>query len=166
MTKAYISVGSNISPESNIRSAISLLGQVFGVLEVSPVYRSPAQGFVGADFLNLAIGVETAFSPEQLHKALSDVEAKLGRERDRPKFSDRTLDLDLLVYGNEIVSDDKLEIPRPEIEEYAHVLVPLTDLAANEKHPLSGRSYLEMNQDMQSRDPSQFTVLTEIVFLL
>lgn len=166
MAKAYISVGSNLSPESNIRAAISLLGRLFGALEVSPVYRSPAQGFEGPDFLNLAIGVETTLLPDQLQAELLDVETQLGRERGGARFSDRTLDLDLLIYGNEIVSDENLEIPRPEIEEYAHVLVPLTDLAAHEQHPLSGRTYLEMNQDMQSRDPSQFTVLTEIIFQL
>lgn len=166
MEKVYISIGSNISPESNIRSAISLLGHLFGALEVSPVYRSPAQGFEGPDFLNLAVGVETELSLKQVQTALLDLESQLGRAREGPKFSDRTLDLDLLVFGNEIISDDNVEIPRPEIEEYAHVLVPLTDLAANEKHPLSGRSYLEMNQEMQSRDPSQFTALTEVVFQL
>ena len=166
MTKAYISIGSNVSPESNIRSALSLLGHRFGALEVSPVYQSAAQGFEGPDFLNLAVGIDTDLIPEALQAVLLDIETRLGRTREGPKFSDRTLDLDLLVYGNEIVSDESLEIPRPEIEEYAHVLVPLTDLAAHEKHPLSGRSYLEMNRDMQSRDPAQFTALNEVVFQL
>ncbi len=166
MTRAYISIGSNVSPESNIRSAISSLSHMFGALEVSPIYRSPAQGFEGPDFLNLAVAIETEMSARQLKMALADVETRFGREREVAKFSDRTMDLDLLIYGNEIVSDNDFEIPRPEIKEYAHVLVPLTDLAANEKHPLSGRSYLEINQDMQARDPAQFTALTEVVFQL
>lgn len=166
MTKIYISIGSNVWPESNIRAAISVLGKLFGSLEVSPVYKSPAQGFEGPDFLNLAVACETELSPAEVANALLEIENDRGRDRSGPKFSDRTLDLDLLVFGNEVVSDDEMEIPRPEIEEYAHVLVPLTDLAAEQKHPLSGRTYLDMRRDMQSRDPAQFNALKEIVFRL
>lgn len=164
MARIYISVGSNISPEKNVRNALSALGKKFGALVVSPVYRSPSQGFDGPDFLNLAVSVETDLTPHQVVSALDGIEDAQGRDRTGPKFSDRTIDLDLLVYGKEVVSDDEMEIPRPEVEEYAHVLVPLVDLAAQERHPLSGRTYLAMRDEMQSRDPGQFTALEEVVF--
>ena len=164
MTRIYIGIGSNVSPEKNIRSALSSLGKKFGALEVSPVYRSPAQGFDGPDFLNLAISAGTDLPPHEVSAALKEIESAHGRERQAEKFCDRTLDLDLLVYGNEVVSDDEMEIPHPDIEEYAHVLVPLVDLAANERHPLSGRPYLAMRDDLATRDPAQLTALNEIDF--
>ncbi len=166
MTKIYISIGSNISPDTHIRAAVSALGKAFGQLELSPVYRSPAQGFDGADFLNLAVAAESELSPLEIAQSLHRIERQQGRDRNNPKFSDRTLDLDLLIYGNEVVSDDELEIPRPEIEEYAHVLAPLTDLAADSRHPLSGRTFGEMRAEMQDRDPAQFNALQEVVLQL
>ncbi len=159
MVKAYISIGSNLTPISNVRASISALGKVFGTLEVSPVYQSAALGFEGADFLNLVVALETDKSADEVISVLLDIETQLGRDRSGPKFSDRTMDLDLLIYGNEAIFNDNTEIPRPEIEEYAHVLVPLVDLAAEQKHPLSGRTYLEMLTDMQSRDPAQVFAL-------
>jgi 2-amino-4-hydroxy-6-hydroxymethyldihydropteridine diphosphokinase len=166
MQKVYISVGSNISPESNIRASMGDLGKLFGALEVSPVYRSKAQGFEGDDFLNLAVSGKTSLGPTEVVAALKELEEKFGRDHQAARFSARTLDLDLLLYGNEVVSEGGLDIPRPELEEYAHVLVPLVDLAPEQRHPLSGRLLTEMYRDLQQRAPKQFSGLREVAFQL
>ncbi len=142
MTRAWISLGSNIEPEANLRAALELLEERFGPLVISPVYRSAAEGFEGDDFLNLVVGIETGEPLREVRRALRAIEAARGRARGSEKFSSRTLDLDLLTWGDRV--DPALNLPRDEILEYAFVLRPLADVAADERHPLTGRSYGEL----------------------
>ncbi len=142
MTRAWISLGSNIEPEENLRHALRLLAARFGTLVTSPVYRTPAEGFVGDDFLNMVVGIETEEPPDRVKSALRAMEHARGRRRGSEKFSSRTLDLDLLTWGDLV--DPDLGLPREEILHYAFVLGPLADVAADERHPVVGRTYGEL----------------------
>ncbi len=149
MTRAWISIGSNIEPEANLRAALALLEERFGPLVASPVYRTPAEGFQGADFLNLVVGIDTDEPPEMVRAALRAIEDAQGRVRGAEKFSSRTLDLDLLTWGDRVAPE--LGIPRDEILEYAFVLRPLADVAPNERHPVVGRTYAELWEAFQPK---------------
>ena len=140
--RVYVSAGSNIDPRANLEAACGALRQHYGGLELSPLYRSSAEGFSGPDFLNLAAGFDTAESPGEIRRRLAELEAQAGRDRSGGKFSSRTLDLDLLLHGNRI--DASLKLPHPDIERYAFVLRPLADLAPDLRHPVSGATLAEL----------------------
>ena len=143
MTTVFVGVGSNVEPERRVREALRRLRARFGDLRISPVYRNPAVGFQGDDFLNLAVAFESQESPADVHAALDEIERQCGRVRGGPRFAPRTLDLDLLLYGDLIADSPPVRLPRREILQYAYVLKPLADLAPERRHPLSGRSFAE-----------------------
>ncbi|HXH03695.1 MAG TPA: 2-amino-4-hydroxy-6-hydroxymethyldihydropteridine diphosphokinase [Candidatus Competibacteraceae bacterium] len=144
MARVYISIGSNVEPARNVRSCLQALAELFGTLTVSPVYRNKAVGFEGDDFLNLVVGADTELGVRPLTARLREVEVAHGRRRDAPKFSPRTLDLDLLLYDDLVLEAGGLQLPRDEITRYAFVLKPLADIAGQERHPIFGRSYAEL----------------------
>lgn len=145
---AYLGLGSNVDAEHHIRIAIDALRNRFGAIEISPVYRSKAVGFEGNDFLNLAVRIETDLDPYQLRSFLRELEAEYGRDRDAPKWSDRTLDIDILLYDDLVVYDDKLEIPRREILKFAHVLRPLADIAETVSHPTQNQTLAQIRESL------------------
>jgi len=136
----YLGLGSNVDARRNLESGLAALRRRFGQVECSPVYRSTAVGFSGADFLNACCRIETDLDPESLKAWLTDLEDRHGRRRDLPKFSDRTLDIDILLHGDRVGRFGELELPRGEIVKYAHVLKPLADLAPDLQHPLTGKT--------------------------
>lgn len=148
----YLSIGSNVRPVSNIRAALRELRRQFGPLRVSPVYRSRAVGFSGDDFLNLVVGLETALRPGELVDRFRALEAGQGRVRDQGRFTSRTLDLDILTYGDQRIREGRLVIPRDEIIRYAFVLRPLADLAPDDHHPELGLSYAELWRRFDAAD--------------
>ena len=148
MSFAYLGLGSNVDAQRHIEIAIDALRDQFGSLLISPVYRSRAVGFDGEDFLNLAVGLETSMSPYELRQFLRELEERHGRDRAAPKWSDRTLDLDILLFDDLVVYDDELEVPRREIEKFAHVLVPLSDIAGPVEHPVNGKSINALRRDL------------------
>lgn len=141
MVHVWVSVGSNIEREKNIRAALRDLREMFGELTVSPVYETEAVGFKGDAFFNLVVGFDSEFSPATLHSRMRDIEARHGRQRIGGKFAARTLDLDLLTYGDEVTDQGGKALPRDEILRYAFVLAPLADVAGDELHPQLGESY-------------------------
>ena len=159
MTRVHISVGSNQDRERHLRGAVAALASDFGVLTVSPVYESPAVGFVGEPFLNLVIGFDTLLTPEILVERLHDIETREGRVRDGPKFGPRTLDLDLLLFDQRILHQGSLHIPRDEILNYAFVLKPLADIFPRGAHPETGRTYADHWDDFQARRPEDARAL-------
>jgi len=142
----YISIGSNIDRERYMRASLDALAGWFGEIEVSPVYESEAVGFDGSPFLNLVVGIKTHLSVGELSKHFKQLEAENGRRRDAPKFSARTLDLDILTYGEAVGRMDGVELPRGEILRNAFVLRPLADIAPNVKHPVCRKRYFELWQ--------------------
>lgn len=121
--------------------AVRQLKEHLGEAQVSPVYESDAEGFSGPDFYNLIAGFETEQSPEELIVLLYRIEDDLGRIRGEEKFSSRSIDIDLLTYGDQIISVCGKELPREDILDYAFVLKPLADIAPQQPHPVTGKSY-------------------------
>ena len=144
MARVYLSLGSTVEPQRYLGVAIAALRERFGGITVSPAYRSKAVGFVGADFVNLAVGLDTELSPEALNDWLHALEDCHGRRRDVPRYSDRTLDLDIVFYDALITQGaGHLQIPRKEIK-HAFVLRPIADIAPDFRHPISGLSMSEL----------------------
>lgn len=146
MVRAYVSVGSNVRREHNVRLGVSLLRRQFGALELSRVYESEPVGFDGARFLNLVAGFDTDRTLDEVVDALRDIESACGRRRDGNRFSPRTMDVDLLLFGERVSSDGRVELPRAEITTHAFVLRPLADVAGERRHPVLGRTYGELWQ--------------------
>lgn len=144
MARVYLSLGSNLEPQRYLRAALVELGERFGTLAVSPAYRSKSVGFDGADFINLAVGLDTELSPEALNDWLHALEDRHGRRRDVPRFSDRTLDLDIVLYDDLVQQGEgHLDIPRKELR-HAFVLKPIADIAPQLRHPVSGATMAEL----------------------
>jgi 2-amino-4-hydroxy-6-hydroxymethyldihydropteridine diphosphokinase len=144
VTTGYISIGSNINKDEHIPASLRALEQTFGELVVSSVYESEAVGFTGDVFYNLVVGFDSDLEVKAVAKQLRQIELDNGRTKDSRKFAARTLDLDLILYGDLIVNDGRLQIPRDEIEHYAFVLEPLAEIAPTLKHPINGLSYAEL----------------------
>lgn len=147
MARAYVSVGSNIERTRNVTAALDALSGNWGELRVSRVFESDAVGFEGAPFYNLVVGLEAVHGVGALAEALGRIEDAHGRRRDTPKFSDRTLDLDLLTYDEVVGVVDGITLPRKEITEDAFVLCPLAEIAGAEIHPVARKSYAELWRD-------------------
>lgn len=141
MTRVYLSLGSNIDREHNIRAGLDALAAQFGEVHLSPVYESEAVGFDGAPFLNLVACIDTGLPLGELAGLLRDIEADHGRVRGDKKFASRTLDIDVLTYGDLTGLIDGVELPRDEILKHAFVLRPLADLAPQTRHPVLGETY-------------------------
>lgn len=155
MTAAFLGIGSNVEAERNIRSGVHALRTEFGLLELSPVYRSRAVGFDGDDFLNLVARIDTGLAPHALKDHLAAIEDAHGRRRDLPKFSDRTLDVDILTWGDLEGERDGLVLPRPEIFRFAHVLKPFADLAPGLVLPGQSRTLAELWQAFSATSTTQ-----------
>lgn len=144
MTRVYLSLGSNIEPETNLRAAIGELRAKFGPIVVSPVYRYPPVGFDGPDFLNLAVGMDTDLDAAELNDWLHALEDRHGRRRDVPRYSSRTLDVDIVLYGDRVIDGaGNLQVPRAELLQ-AFVLQPLADIAPDAVHPTLRKSIAEL----------------------
>lgn len=128
--RAFIAVGSNVDAERNVASALELLARLLQVVAVSSFYRTPALGAPGSpDFLNGVIEIETELEPSELKRlVLLEVENKLGRERGADPNAPRSIDLDLVLYGDLVCSEEGLVLPAPEILERAFVALPLLEL--------------------------------------
>ena len=144
MARVYLSLGSNQEPQRYLPAAIEELRARFGPLGVSPAYRSAAVGFDGADFVNLAVGLDTDLSPTELNNWLHALEDRHGRRRDVPRYADRTLDVDIVLYDDLVTrGPGHLDIPRKELK-HAFVLKPIADIAPDVRHPVSGKTMGEL----------------------
>ena len=144
MPTIYISLGSNINREVNTRAGLSALRKTFGTLRSSSVYESEAVGFEGDAFLNMVIACDVDTSAHETNYILREIEDSNGRDRAGPKFSSRTLDLDLLLYDDLVLNEKGLILPRGEILKNAFVLWPLAEIAPNLRHPENGKKYSEL----------------------
>ncbi len=141
MAWVYISLGSNIDREANTRAGVAALREAFGDCLLSSVYESEAVGFEGDVFYNMVVAFQTDRDVHEVADILHRIENEHGRNRNSPKFSSRTLDLDLLLYDDLIVDEKGLQIPRDEILKYAFVLWPLAEVAPDLKHPQLDKTY-------------------------
>ncbi len=144
MTRAYVGLGANLGPrEVTLLRAVDLLGAEAGiqVLEVSALRETAPVGNVDQpEFLNGAMALETSLSARQLLDALLRVERELGRARDETRWGPRTIDLDLLLYGDEVVDEPGLDVPHPRLHERRFALEPLVELEPDLEIPGHGKA--------------------------
>lgn len=149
MNIAYLSLGSNIGNRFDfLRKSVQLLNdsESIQVMQVSSVYETDPVGYVDqAAFLNIVVELETLFTPQELLKKCNEIEAELGRTRE-VRWGPRTVDLDILLYNEEIMKTENLIIPHPRMTERGFVLVPLVELNSDLVEPLTKRSLLELAQ--------------------
>ncbi|MBU6477945.1 MAG: 2-amino-4-hydroxy-6-hydroxymethyldihydropteridine diphosphokinase [Xanthomonadaceae bacterium] len=150
MARVYLSLGSNVDPERHLAGALRALRERFGALEVSPTYRSAAVGFAGAAFLNNAAAFDCDMDRDSLRGWLRALEDASGRNRNLPRYADRTLDLDIALWceGDRCTTD----LTREEFER-AHVLAPLADLAPDLREPFTGATMQEHWQQLEPNLP-------------
>ena len=152
-----LSLGSNIDAASNLRKAVAALRADFDNLRCSTVYESEALGFTGDNFLNLVVAAVTDKSLAAVLDYLKQLEDSLGRDRSQPRFSPRSIDLDILTYSDEdgehSGSDCGIVLPRPEITRNAFVLRPLAELLPAQIHSGAGVSFSHLWADFDK--PSQ-----------
>ena len=136
MSAVYVAVGSNVEPERNLATATAELCREFPDVRFSPWYRNRAVGFEGADFINLVAGFTTTLSLDEVIARLQAIEALCGRPRGAPRWAPRSMDLDILLYGDLIRDEPRLKLPRPDLLKRAFMLGPLADIAPDLMHPL------------------------------
>ena len=120
----FLSLGSNINAEANIIFAIEQLNKILTNTKFSSIHKTKAEGFEGDDFLNLVVAGESDLGFDDLNKKLKDIENESGRKRDVPKFSARTLDIDIVLQ----LDDDEIVFESNEIEKYSFVSEPLKEV--------------------------------------
>jgi len=159
MATIYISIGSNINPAENIQYALQDLKQTFGEIACSTHYESKSVGFEGDNFINLVASAATELDILAVAEHLHKIEDRHGRDRSGPKFSSRSLDLDLLLYDGEIFEQGKLKIPRDEILFNAFVLRPLAELAPDLQHPVEAKTYTELWQAFDQKSQQLWPIV-------
>jgi 2-amino-4-hydroxy-6-hydroxymethyldihydropteridine diphosphokinase len=144
--RVFVAAGSNIEPEHNLRLAAKELVRSFGSVDFSPAYRNRAVGFEGADFVNYVAGFATPLPVEAVVAELQRIEGLCGRERDAPKWAPRSMDLDILLYGDLICERPSLVLPRPDLLRRPYMLGPMAELAPQIVHPVEQLSIAELWQ--------------------
>jgi len=151
--EVYIGLGSNLGDRKrNIEKAIALLGKTSKIKfsSVSKFYETAPVGYKEQpDFLNAAIKIETTLKPLKLLAVCQSVERRLKRVR-TIRWGPRTIDIDILLYGELITTSDKLTIPHPEMHKREFVLKPLNDIAPGVIHPLSGKTVAELYEQLKT----------------
>jgi 2-amino-4-hydroxy-6-hydroxymethyldihydropteridine diphosphokinase len=145
----YVSLGSNIAPEQHLTAAVGLLREKCTVLAVSSRYRTAPQGYTDqADFLNMAVQLTTPRAPAEFkHTVLDAIERQLKRVRDPAnKNAPRSIDLDISLWGDAVLDygEKPWHVPDKDIQRFAHVAVPLAELAPNYVHPETGETLAQI----------------------
>lgn len=149
MQQVFVSIGSNIDPRNNIEEARIILGNLFDCT-FSGLYETRAEGFEGNDFINSVVGFETDLQLTELRDKLKQIEKKMGRTDIQKGMSDRIIDLDIILYGDQVIEDDDFDIPSKDIENYLFVLEPLAEIAGARHHPILNNTYSEMLIDLKA----------------
>jgi 2-amino-4-hydroxy-6-hydroxymethyldihydropteridine diphosphokinase len=146
MATIYISLGTNVEREKNVKQGLVALEKAFGSLILSSLFESQAIGFNGKAFFNMVIAAETNKSVIEVASNLRTIEFAYGRNLDAKKFSPRNLDLDLLLY-DDLIIEQPAQLPRDEITKNAFVLWPLSQVAPDLLHPILKESYQTLWQN-------------------
>ncbi len=161
MNTIFLHTGSNVGDrEKNLAQARQRIATKIGtIISQSAIYETAAWGNTEqADFLNQAIGVTTDLSPQVLLTAVLDIENAMGRTRDAAqRWQPRVIDIDILLYENEIIEEENLVVPHPELHKRNFVLVPLMEIASEVLHPVLRLPIEELY--FQSTDESEVILL-------
>jgi 2-amino-4-hydroxy-6-hydroxymethyldihydropteridine diphosphokinase len=142
--QVYVAAGSNVAPERHMSQAVAELERAFPGVRFSSWYRNRALGFEGEDFINLVAGFTTTLPVRTVLERLHAIEARCGRPRDAPRWAPRSMDLDVLLYGDLVCEEPGLKLPRPDLVKRAYMLGPLAELAPEVMHPTAGLSVGEL----------------------
>lgn len=135
MPRVFVAAGSNIEPEKHLARAAREMQRRFADVRFSPWYRNEAVGFEGDDFINFVAGFTTDLSVHEVQKSVREIETLCGRPREAPKWAPRSMDLDILLYGDMVHEEPGLKLPRPDLLKRAFMLGPLADIAPEVVHP-------------------------------
>lgn len=150
MASIYLGLGSNIEPRRNLKLALLELQHRFGDLSVSNTYKNSPVGFVGDDFMNLVVKIESEVSAQDICKEIELIHNLSGRQRAGNKWGSRPLDIDLLLYNDLILDEKPVRVPRDDILKYSFVLRPMAELAPELIHPVTGKSMLTHWQEFDA----------------
>ena len=135
VSEVYVAAGSNVEPERYLRLAAKEIALKFPGARFSAAYKNAAVGFKGEDFINFVVGFSTDMPVEAVIAELQRIEGLCGRTRDAPKWAPRSMDLDILVFGDRVCDLPGLVLPRPDLLKRPYMLGPMTELAPNFVHP-------------------------------
>ena len=144
MIDVFVGVGSNIEPDVRIGAALTELRERFGAIELSTAYQNPAIGFEGDDFINLVVRFRTMIPLSEVLGILHEIEIRGGKDLAAPRLASKAIDLDLLLFGDLVIENDRLVLPRPETLTAAYYLKPLSELEPDRVHPVVGRTFVEL----------------------
>lgn len=144
MPEVYVAAGSNVEPERHMHQAVAELEREFPGVRFSSWYRNRAVGFDGDDFINLVAGFDTALPVQAVLERLHAIEGRCGRGRDAPRWAPRSMDLDVLLYGELVCEAPGLKLPRPDLLKRAYMLGPLAEIAPQVVHPTAGLTIGEL----------------------
>ncbi len=155
MARVFLSIGSNLGDRvANIQQAVSMLSldNRIKILKTSSFYETQPWGNKNQPwFINAAMAIETVLDPEEVLSIFQNIEAKLGRKRELfKKWSERTLDIDILMYDEQIINSKNLIIPHPYMHERAFVLVPMLEVKADLVHPIFNKTISELYDELQN----------------
>ena len=150
--RVFLSLGSNIDPEENLKYACGELKKAFGNIQISSVYKNKPIGFEGNDFLNMVVKVKSTFNPNEMLDFIRGLEAATGRDIGIGAFDSRTLDIDMLLFGSLVYPDKPFKIPRNDIELYSFVLCPLAEIEPDGIHPVIGKTFKNLWEDFDQEE--------------
>ena len=140
----FVAAGSNVEPEHNLERACTEIVHTWHDARFSRAYRNVAVGFEGPDFINLVTGFTTALPLESVIARLRAIETQCGRPRYAPKWASRTMDLDVLLYGDLVEKTTDYTLPRPDLLKRPYMLGPLAEIAPDVVHPTEHRTIADL----------------------
>ncbi len=147
MQSVFASIGSNLEPEVNL-DLVKIYFDNFFECEYSSAYETKSEGFNGNNFLNAVVSFNTDIKPRALKEVLKSIETEMGRTENQKGMSNRVIDLDIILYGDSVINEDKVIIPSSDIEDYLFVLEPLVEIAGDLKHPVLKISFSELLREL------------------
>ena len=144
MPEVLVAAGSNVRPRENLRRAVSLMREAWPDLRLSGAYRNKAVGFEGDDFVNLVAGFDTDQPLAEVLAKLHRIEAACGRPREAPKWAPRSMDLDVLLYGDAVGEFPGAVLPRRDLLRRPYMLGPAAEVAPGFVHPTEGSTLAEL----------------------